>query len=58
MKMRMHPKDKPGVEMLSYRILSACDPKLAHQALQAVPDNGLVRPCIVIVREAAPERAV
>lgn len=44
-------KSKLGIDMPGYRILGACNPKMAHQAIGIEPRVGAMLPCNVILRE-------
>jgi uncharacterized protein (DUF302 family) len=46
-------KGKIGVDMPKYRILGACNPALAHAALQQETHLGVLLPCNLIVRESS-----
>ena len=44
-------REKIGVAFRKYRILGACNPKLAHEALELEDKIGTMLPCNVVVQE-------
>jgi uncharacterized protein (DUF302 family) len=51
-------KQKLGVDFRRYKILGACNPPFAHEALQTELEVGVMMPCNVVVYEDDDRRAV
>ena len=49
-------KAKIGVDFRPYTILGACNPRLAHEALQLEDKVGTMLPCNVVVQDLGPGR--
>lgn len=51
-------REKIGATIEPYTILGACNPKLAHQALEVWRGFGLLMPCNVVVQDVGTHRVV